>query len=141
MPLNPALADQSPREEKPLVPEVMKARAAGIPTFLVDRSVDPNVARAGEHYVAFLGSDFVDQGRRVAEWTLENFKGEAGIIVELEGTTGSSPANDRKKGFDDEMAMHDHMTIVASAPPSPRSSASRARRSLSSTSTMPAPTP
>ena len=103
-----------PREEKPLVPAVMKAKAAGIPTFLVDRSVDPNVAKAGTHYVAFLGSDFVDQGRRVAEWTLENFTGDNGIIVELEGTTGSSPANDRKKGFDDAMAMHDNMTIVAS---------------------------
>ncbi|WP_136660690.1 ABC transporter substrate-binding protein [Nitratireductor sp. XY-223] len=103
-----------PREEKPLIPAVMKAKAAGIPTFLVDRSVDPNVAKPGEHYVAFLGSDFVDQGRRVAEWTLANFKGDKGIIVELEGTTGSSPANDRKKGFDDVMAKHDNMTIVAS---------------------------
>lgn len=103
-----------PREEKPLIPAVMKAKAAGIPTFLVDRSVDPAVAEAGRDYVAFLGSDFIDQGRRVAEWTLENFEGEKGIIVELEGTTGSSPANDRKKGFDDVMAMHDNMVIVAS---------------------------
>lgn len=103
-----------PREEKPLIPAVMKAKAAGIPTFLVDRSVDPNVAQAGRDYVAFLGSDFVDQGRRVAEWTVENFEGEKGIIVELEGTTGSSPANDRKKGFDDVMAQHDNMEIVAS---------------------------
>lgn len=103
-----------PREEKPLIPAVMKARAAGIPTFLVDRSVDPAVAKPGEHFVAFLGSDFIDQGRRVAEWTLANFKGDKGIIVELEGTTGSSPANDRKKGFDDVMAKHDNMTIVAS---------------------------
>ena len=103
-----------PREEKPLIPAVMKAKAAGIPTFLVDRSVDPNVAEAGRDYVAFLGSDFIDQGRRVAEWTLENFEGEKGIIVELEGTTGSSPANDRKKGFDDVMAEHDNMEIVAS---------------------------
>ena len=103
-----------PREEKPLIPAVMKAKAAGIPTFLVDRSVDPNVAQAGRDYVAFLGSDFIDQGRRAAEWTLENFDGDQGIIVELEGTTGSSPANDRKKGFDDVMAEHDNMTIVAS---------------------------
>lgn len=103
-----------PREEKPLIPAVMKAKAAGIPTFLVDRSVDPNVAQAGRDYVAFLGSDFIDQGRRVAEWTLENFDGEKGIIVQLEGTTGSSPANDRKKGFDDVMAEHDNMEIVAS---------------------------
>ena len=103
-----------PREEKPLLPAVMKAQAAGIPTFLVDRSVDPTVAKAGEHYIAFLGSDFVDQGRRVAEWTIENFKGEKGIIVELEGTTGSSPANDRKKGFDEAIAKDDRFEIVAS---------------------------
>jgi ABC-type sugar transport system substrate-binding protein len=103
-----------PREEKPLLPAVMKAQAAGIPTFLVDRSVDPNVAKAGEHYIAFLGSDFVDQGRRVAEWTIENFKGDKGIIVELEGTTGSSPANDRKEGFDEAIAADDRFEIVAS---------------------------
>jgi ribose transport system substrate-binding protein len=103
-----------PREEKPLLPAVMKAQAAGIPTFLVDRSVDPNVARAGEHYIAFLGSDFVDQGRRVAEWVIENFDGESGVIVELEGTTGSSPANDRKKGFDERIAADDRFEIVAS---------------------------
>ena len=103
-----------PREEKPLIPAVMKAKAAGIPTFLVDRSVDPDVAQAGRDYVAFLGSDFIDQGRRVAEWTLENFDGERGVIVELEGTTGSSPANDRKKGFDDVMNAQDNMEIVAS---------------------------
>ncbi len=103
-----------PREEKPLIPAVMKAKAAGVPTFLVDRSVDPNVATAGKDYVAFLGSDFVDQGRRVADWTIENFKGDKGIIVELEGTTGSSPANDRKKGFDDEIATDPRFEIVAS---------------------------
>lgn len=103
-----------PREEKPLIPAVMKAKAAGIPTFLVDRSVDSNVAQAGEHYVAFLGSDFVDQGRRAAEWLIENFEGDKGIIVELEGTTGSSPANDRRSGFDDRIAEDSRFEIVAS---------------------------
>lgn len=103
-----------PREEKPLIPAVKKAKAAGIPTFLVDRSVDPNAAKAGVDYVAFLGSDFIDQGRRVAEWTIENFKGDKGVVVELEGTTGSSPANDRKKGFDDAIAKDSRFEIVAS---------------------------
>ena len=103
-----------PREEKPLLPAVMKAKAAGIPVFLVDRSVDPNVAKAGEHFVAFLGSDFIDQGKRAAEWLIENFDGDKGVIVELEGTTGSSPANDRKKGFDDRIAEDDRFEIVAS---------------------------
>ncbi|WP_109310564.1 ABC transporter substrate-binding protein [Ruegeria sp. AU67] len=103
-----------PREEKPLIPAVMKARAAGIPTFLVDRSVDPAVAKPGEHFVAFLGSDFIDQGNRAAQWLTENFDGDKGVIVQLEGTTGSSPANDRKKGFDDAIAADDRFEIVAS---------------------------
>ncbi len=103
-----------PREEKPLIPAVKKAKAAGIPTFLVDRSVDESAAKPGVDYVAFLGSDFIDQGKRVAEWTIENFKGDKGVIVELEGTTGSSPANDRKKGFDDRIAKDDRFEIVAS---------------------------
>lgn len=103
-----------PREEKPLVPAVKKAKAAGIPTFLIDRSVDEKIARPGVDYVAFLGSDFIDQGKRVAEWTVANFKGAKGIIVELEGTTGSSPANDRKKGFNERIAQDPRFAIVAS---------------------------
>jgi ribose transport system substrate-binding protein len=103
-----------PREEAPLVPAVMRAKVAGVPVFLVDRSVDANAAKAGQDYVAFLGSDFVDQGRRVAEWVMENFEGDAGVIIQLEGTTGSSPANDRKRGFDEAIAADDRFEIVAS---------------------------
>ncbi|GEN24523.1 sugar ABC transporter substrate-binding protein [Halomonas cupida] len=103
-----------PREERALIPAVMKARAAGIPVFLVDRQVDPAVARAGEHYVAFLGSDFVEQGQTAAQWLVDNFDGEEARIIELEGTTGSSPANDRKQGFDEVIAEQDNMTIIAS---------------------------
>ncbi|HVG47270.1 MAG TPA: ABC transporter substrate-binding protein [Rubellimicrobium sp.] len=103
-----------PREEDPLIPAVMRAQAAGIPTFLVDRSVNPDVAQAGTHYVAFLGSDFVDQGRRAAEYMMENFEGDAGNIIELEGTTGSSPANDRKTGFDEAIAADSKFTILES---------------------------
>lgn len=102
-----------PREEKPLLPAVLRAKAAGIPVFLVDRSVDPKIAKAGRDYVTFMGSDFVDQGRRAAEWLIANSDGTE-VIIELEGTTGSSPANDRKKGFDDAVAKQSGMKIVAS---------------------------
>jgi galactofuranose transport system substrate-binding protein len=103
-----------PREEAPLVPAVMRAKQAGIPVFLVDRSVDANAAQAARDYVSFLGSDFVDQGRRVAEWVIENYEGDEGVIIELEGTTGSSPANDRKRGFDERIAEDGRFTVVAS---------------------------
>jgi len=104
----------TPREEGPLIPAVMRAQAAGVPTFLVDRSVDESVAQAGTHYVAFLGSDFIDQGRRAAEYMMENFEGEEGKIIQLEGSTGSSPANDRKQGFDEAVAGDARFTMLES---------------------------
>ncbi|CAB3743804.1 ABC transporter periplasmic-binding protein YtfQ [Paraburkholderia sediminicola] len=103
----------APREEKPLIPAVMKAKRAGIPVILIDRNVDQSVAAAGRDYVTFIGSDFVDQGRRAGEWLVKTTGGK-GTIIELEGTTGSSPANDRKKGFDDVIKRQTGMKIVAS---------------------------
>jgi ABC-type sugar transport system substrate-binding protein len=103
----------APREEKPLIPAVMKAKKAGIPVILIDRDVDPKLAKVGVDYVTFIGSDFVDQGRRAAEWLVKASKGQ-GKIVELEGSTGSSPANNRKKGFDDVIAKNTGLKIIAS---------------------------
>lgn len=102
-----------PREEKPLIPAVMKAKRAKIPLILVDRNVDQKVVRAGRDYLTFIGSDFVDQGRRAAKWLIEKTGGKA-TIIELEGTTGSSPANDRKRGFDELIKTQPGMKIVAS---------------------------
>ncbi len=84
-------------------PAVDKAKAAGIPVILIDRDVDHSIARPGEDYITFIGSDFVDQGRRAAEWLVEATGGEAKII-QLEGTTGSDPAIDRQTGFVDYLA-------------------------------------
>jgi ribose transport system substrate-binding protein len=103
----------APREEKPLIPAVMNAKKAGIPVILLDRSVDPNLAKPGVDYVTFIGSDFIDEGKRVAEWLAKNANGKSKII-ELEGTVGSSPANDRKKGFDEAIQKAGGFTIVAS---------------------------
>ena len=103
----------APREEKPLAPVVKEAAKAGIPVILLDRNIDPTLAKAGEDYVAFIGSDFIEEGRRVADWLVKSTGGKANII-ELEGTTGSSPANDRKKGFDDVIAKNPGMKILAS---------------------------
>lgn len=88
----------SPREEKPLAEVTIKARDAGIPVFIVDRKVDTSVAVPGEDYVAFIGSDFVAEGRAAGEWMVEQLGGE-GEIIELYGTTGSSAADDRHTGF------------------------------------------
>jgi ABC-type sugar transport system substrate-binding protein len=76
-----------------------EAKDAGIPVVLTDRGVD---ARRNSLYASFLGSDFATQGERAGQWVVDQF-GEADLvqIVELQGTSGSAPANDRAKGFRD----------------------------------------
>jgi ABC-type sugar transport system substrate-binding protein len=103
----------APREETPLAPVVVKAREAGIPVILLDRNVDQSIAQAGRDYVTFIGSNFVDEGSRAGEWLIKATGGKAKII-ELEGTTGSSPANDRKQGFHDTIKDQPGMEVVAS---------------------------
>ena len=98
----------APREEKPLIPAVMAAKRAGIPVVLLDRNVDQSLANAGTADVTFIGSDFVDEGKRAAEALTRAMNGNAKII-QLECTTVSSPTNDRRKGFEDYINAHSGM--------------------------------
>jgi ABC-type sugar transport system substrate-binding protein len=102
-----------PREEKPLAVAVKSAKQAGIPVFLLDRNVDQSLAKAGEDYVAFIGSDFIEEGKRAADWLIKETGGKANII-QLLGTSGASPANDRRKGFEDAIKGQSGMKILAS---------------------------
>ena len=79
-----------PREEKPLIPAVMNAKKAGIPVLLIDRNVDPSLAKPGVDFLAFIGSNFVQEGQRVGDWTIKKTGGK-GKIIELEGSVGASP--------------------------------------------------
>ena len=102
-----------PREERPLIPAVMAAKKAGIPVILVDRDVDQKLAKAGTDFLTVLRSDFVEEGKRAGEWVATKTGGSAKII-ELQGTTGASPANDRRRGFADAIKAHSGLQIVAS---------------------------
>jgi len=53
--------------------------------------------------VTFMGSDFTEEGRKAGRWLVEKMKDQKGEvnIVELQGTVGSAPAIDRKKGFEE----------------------------------------
>jgi ABC-type sugar transport system substrate-binding protein len=100
----------APREYEGLAPALQAAKDAGIPVILVDREAE---GTPGEDFVTFLGSNFVEQGRRAAEWLVQETGGQAGI-VELTGTPGSSVAADRAKGFRDVIDQHPGMKILAS---------------------------
>ncbi len=73
-------------------------RSAGIPVILMDRHLEVNDTSL---YVSHVGSDFVEEGRRAGRWLLEHTRDESGeiAILELRGSDGSAPANDRKLGF------------------------------------------
>ncbi|MFI6229520.1 ABC transporter substrate-binding protein [Micromonospora echinospora] len=90
-----------------------EAKDAGIPVILTDRAVD---SADKSLYKTFLGSDFVKEGRLAGEWLVEQTKTATGPvnIVELQGTTGSAPANDRKEGFAAAIAANPNLKIVAS---------------------------
>jgi galactofuranose transport system substrate-binding protein len=92
-----------------------EAKAAKIPVILTDRTV--NVSDQSL-YVAFIGSDFVEEGRRAGRWLLEHVKKnspDAAVnIVELQGTVGSGPAIDRKKGFEEVIAANPKLKIIRS---------------------------
>jgi ABC-type sugar transport system substrate-binding protein len=92
---------------------VVDARKAGIPVFLVDRDVDHKVAKPGQDFVSVMTSDFVQEGKRAA-WAMANATGGNAKIIELEGTTGASPAIDRKKGFDEAIKACSGMQVVVS---------------------------
>ncbi len=90
-----------------------EAKDAGIPVILTDRAVDsPDTSL----YRTFIGSDFVKEGKLSGEWLVKEYAGTTGTvnIVELQGTTGSAPANDRKKGFADAIASASNLKVIAS---------------------------
>ena len=90
-----------------------EAKDAGIPVILTDRAVD---SQDKTLYKTFLGSDFVKEGRLSGEWLVNETKSATGPlnIVELQGTTGSAPANDRKEGFAKAIAANPNLKIIAS---------------------------
>jgi ABC-type sugar transport system substrate-binding protein len=90
-----------------------EAKAANIPVILTDRAVE---VPDDSLYVSLIGSDFVEEGRKAGRWLLENTKDVKGDIniVELQGTVGSAPANDRKKGFAEIIAADPRYKIIRS---------------------------
>ena len=90
-----------------------EAKIAGIPVILTDRAVEVS---DDSLYLSLIGSDFVEEGRKAGRWLLENTKSLPGEvnIVELQGTVGSAPANDRKKGFAEVIAADPRYRIIRS---------------------------
>jgi simple sugar transport system substrate-binding protein len=99
----------APVVETGWVPVFKEAKDAGIPIIVVDRraAVPPDL------YVTLMGSDFLEEGRNSAR-IMANLTNGRADIVELQGTSGSAPANDRYVGFREILQDHPDMKIIDS---------------------------
>ena len=95
-----------------------EAKAAQIPVILTDRAVQVSDESL---YLSLIGSDFVEEGRKAGRWLTEYYSTGAGKdvkgeikIVELQGTVGSAPANDRKKGFAEIIGADERFKVIRS---------------------------
>ena len=89
-----------------------EAKSAKIPVILTDRNID---TKDPSLYVTMIGSDFAEEGQKAAQWLLDNYKKPGDVnIVELQGTVGSAPAIDRKKGFEEVIKTDPRFKITRS---------------------------
>jgi ribose transport system substrate-binding protein len=97
----------SPMTQDSIVPVIEEAVKAGIPVVTVDRKANT------DKVLVHVGADNVEGGRAAARYVAKMLNGR-GNIIELEGTPGSSPAIDRKKGFDEVIAQNPGLKILVS---------------------------
>jgi simple sugar transport system substrate-binding protein len=110
---------------------LQEAKEAGIPVILVDRMIDTN---NDSHYVASVGTDKYEEGRKAGKWLeqyldkkaedttsqkaktekkkREHNSGDVNIVV-LEGTRNSTAQLGRSKGFNEIAENHDNWKILA----------------------------
>lgn len=97
----------SPNSMTSISEAVDRAYDSGIPVILLDRKTGSG------KYTAFIGADNVEIGRSIGEFVATQLDGR-GIVVEIQGLDGSSPAVERHRGFTDVLGRYPDIHIIAS---------------------------
>lgn len=87
-----------------------EAKEAKIPVILLDRTINA----PKDLYLTAVTSDQIHEGKVAGDWLVKTVGDKKCNIVELQGTTGSSPAIARKKGFEEAIKGHANFKIVRS---------------------------
>ena len=91
-------------------PVLREAKQAKIPVIVMDRTVEVSDESL---YACFIGSDFAEEGHMAADWLARHANGK-GRILELQGTTGSAPANERRRAFAEGIAKYPDLKVIDS---------------------------
>ncbi|OLR93541.1 ABC transporter substrate-binding protein [Actinokineospora bangkokensis] len=93
----------APLNSEGLEPALQAARAKNVPVITVDRKLTS--ATACKDYLTFIGSDFVEQGKRAGEAMAKATGGTAKVAILL-GSSGNNVTTDRTSGFKDYVAAN-----------------------------------
>ena len=85
---------------------VTEANSVNIPVMAFDRHPD------GGKLATFVGYEAIQAGRNAAD-ALAKGMGNKGAIVEIQGILGTNVAQDRSKGFEEEIAKYPNIKTVA----------------------------
>ncbi|MFI5837205.1 ABC transporter substrate-binding protein [Micromonospora sp. NPDC051300] len=100
----------APLNSDGLEPALQAAAAKKVPVLTIDRKIN---ATSCKDYLAFLGSDFVTQGKRAAD-AMVKVTGGKGKVAILLGSSGNNVTTDRTNGFVDQIkATAPGLEIVA----------------------------
>lgn len=105
---NPDALLLSPQSDSNLLPVVEAARAANIPTVVLN---DARTLGAS----AYIGPDQVRIGAAAADWFGEQFP-EGGGVAQIEGAAGSPNARKRIEGFVSQLETYPQLELVSSQP-------------------------
>ncbi|GAB3785715.1 substrate-binding domain-containing protein [Spirosoma horti] len=95
----------SPNETTPFTKVIEAVFKKGIPVILLDRKIDT------ESYNAYIGGDNVEIGRLAGTFIGNYLKGR-GRVVEVWGLPSSSPAQERHRGFREELQKFPNIRVV-----------------------------
>jgi galactofuranose transport system substrate-binding protein len=89
----------APLNSEGLEPAFDAAKKKGVPVVTIDRKVS---GKACGNWLTFIGSDFVEQGKRAADAMIKATGGKAKVAILL-GSSGNNVTTDRTKGFMDQI--------------------------------------
>lgn len=99
----------APLNSDGLQPALDAAKTKKVPVITIDRKV---TSQPCSDYLTFIGSNFVEQGKRAAQ-EMVKATGGTGKVAILLGASGNNVTTDRTKGFKDEIASTPGVSIVA----------------------------
>src|SRR4051812_6306763 len=99
----------APLNSDGLQPALDAAKAKKVPVVTIDRKVTSTPCT---DYLTFIGSNFVEQGKRAAQ-AMAKATGGTGKVAILLGSSGNNVTTDRTQGFKDELAKTPGLSVVA----------------------------